>query len=59
MATSRKAPPRITPAELVRALARRDRAPIYVLAGPETVLRDQALKALKSELIDPEFEAFN
>jgi DNA polymerase III delta subunit len=59
MAASRKAPPKITPADLVRALAKGVRAPIYVLAGPESVLRDQCLKALKRDLIDPEFESFN
>jgi len=45
--------------DLERALASSDPAPVYLIAGPEVVLRDRAIRALRGHVIDPAFEAFN
>lgn len=53
------APRKITPEDLESALDRGKPAAVYVLAGPEAVLRDRCLAALKRRCVLPEFELFN
>lgn len=58
-ATKSKGSGKLTPEELERALAKGTAAPVYLLHGPEAVLRDAALRALKAKVVRPEYEAFN
>lgn len=53
------AAPRIAAAEAEAAIARSGPAPVYLLAGPEAVLRDRIVAALRARVVVPEFEAFN
>jgi DNA polymerase-3 subunit delta len=60
MAAGRKAAPEaLTAAEAVKRIAAAEPAPVYLLAGPESVLRDRVLGALRERLVDPSFAAFN
>lgn len=49
----------IAAAALARSLAGGDPAPVYLLAGPEAVLRDRALEALRARVVEAGSEAFN
>jgi DNA polymerase-3 subunit delta len=55
----RSAVKRISPGELDRALVSSEAAPVYLLLGPEVVMRDRALAALREKVVEGEFGAFN
>ena len=60
MAPSRKAVAQaLAPLDLERRLAGSSAAPVYLVEGPEAVLRDRALAALRARVVAEGFEAFN
>ncbi len=53
------APQALKPSDLERTLLSSPPAAVYLLSGPEPVLVDRALRALKERCVESEFEAFN
>jgi DNA polymerase III subunit delta len=49
----------LKPQDLERSLAASASAPVYLLAGGESVLRDRALRALKGRVVAAGLESFN